>query len=236
MPNSHLIIAASACFSFAAAFVIDSTLDLPILGERQVADCSDLTATFDATCWDQLNIADYMGNPSTGWKATTPACAKGDSGQSCCQSSEPWSTCFLRLATGISLDCTSLSNGESSCPLAGTNLSPGLDPSIAPKANYVIRNIGAIYDVFQGLSKGKLAQTVHVYYSLGGTDRSPLDLTTQATAGEGYTNLQGAVGPGTKDYQFPFQLAPAATVNQGNVWKAFTLGLAFWGVSSILSA
>lgn len=80
----------------------------PGYGKRQqtpIANCSDPGALFNETCWDALDISDYLGN-DTGWVWRYPLCDNsteaGMSGIGCCLSDEPWSTCYLRFGWGVS--------------------------------------------------------------------------------------------------------------------------------------
>lgn len=159
---SSLIVAVSAILSFAAAAPVQDVTHSRSLEARQAPSCSTGTqvgnlAAYDSSCWDTLDIMPYLTN----WKATTPTCtdAEDSSAQtlSCCGASEPWSTCFLRLATKQvnAYDCSQLTPTKSGpiCSL-GMNggrafaLDPGLDPTIASQVNYVVLNIITINNFF----------------------------------------------------------------------------------------
>ena len=51
--------------------------------QEAAVDCTDTSAIFDQSCWDALNISDYLGN-STGWVWNVPQCdtktVRGSSG------------------------------------------------------------------------------------------------------------------------------------------------------------
>ena len=167
---SSLTVAASTLLCFAAAAPIQDRILSGSLEARQAPSCNvglqigDLAA-YDSSCWNTLNIMPYLTN----WKATTPTCtdAENNAGQtlSCCGASEPWSTCFLRLATKQLnvYDCTQLATTESGhlCSL-GTNggrafaLDLGLDPTIASQVNYVVLNIIMINNFFTTYYTGQL--------------------------------------------------------------------------------
>ena len=151
-----LIVAASALLSFtAAAPVQDSARSGARSGSletRQAPSCSIGTQVnnadaYDSSCWNTLNIMTYL----SGWKVGTPTCADAmnSAGQTlgCCVASEPWSTCFLRLATRQSNDysCNQISQTGCSFPI---QLDPGLDPSIASQVNYVVLSITMINNFF----------------------------------------------------------------------------------------
>lgn len=161
MPSS-LIVAASAILSLAAAAPVQGGIHSGSLKARQAPSCNvgtqvDNLAAYDSSCWNTLDIMPYLTN----WKATTPTCtdAENSAGQtlSCCGASEPWSTCFLRLATKQlnTYDCTQLDPAESvgTCSLESDGgrafaLDTGLDPTIASQVNYVVLNIIRINNFF----------------------------------------------------------------------------------------
>lgn len=155
-----LIIVASALLSFTAAAPVQESIRSGSLEARQAPNCNigiqaNDAAAYDSSCWDTLGIMPYLTN----WKATTPTCtdAESSAGQtlSCCVASEPWSTCFLRLATKQSnaYDCTQLA--QTTCSFPAT-LDPALDPTIASQVNYVVLNIMMINNFFAGYYKGQL--------------------------------------------------------------------------------
>lgn len=158
--QATLIIAASALVSFTAAAPVQGGLRSGSLEARQAPNCNigiqanDATA-YDSSCWDTLGIMPYLTN----WKATTPTCtdAESSAGQTlgCCVASEPWSTCFLRLAARQSnaYDCTQLASTTCSFP---ATLYPALDPTIASQVNYIVLNIMMINNFFAGYYKGQL--------------------------------------------------------------------------------
>ena len=158
MPSS-LIVAASTLLSLAAAAPVQDGLRSGPLGARQAPYCSIGTQVgntpYDSSCWDALNIMSYL----TSWKSNTPTCtqAQGSAGQTldCCVASEPWSTCFLRLATrqANAYDCTKLNSATCSYPVT---LDPALDPTIASQVNYVVLNIMMINSFFQSYYTGQL--------------------------------------------------------------------------------
>ena len=143
-----LIFAVSACFLFAGASPISAGLDTGNLETRQAPDCNDTSSDASTTCWDELDIPGYI----LGWNLTTPICAGSDDGHDCCQTQEPWSKCFLRLAYGQQgHDCTRIAS--QSCIL--TLLSSSLDPSIASKVRYVVQNIVNTNQVFSSYNLGE---------------------------------------------------------------------------------
>lgn len=147
--SSFLVFAASACFPFTTASPVNATSHIANLEIRQAANCTSLTSVANTACWDELDIPGYLAE----WNRTVPSCLMtGGDGTGCCQPQEPWTTCFLRLAYGNpGSDCTTLNPQQ--CPL--NQISPGLDPSIASKAAYVVRNIVVINKLFGSYDEGE---------------------------------------------------------------------------------
>ena len=116
--NSLAILTAaflSARFALASPLVPLNLPDPPSQVPATI-DCYNLTAAFSESCWDSLNIADYLGNPQTGWVQRVPTCdpttTSGLNKQGCCDRSngELWSTCYLRLGRGLpGADCSTIS-------------------------------------------------------------------------------------------------------------------------------
>jgi len=156
MPYSStlLLVALPVCLSFVAASPTHAAPRLPILEDRQVANCSDLRALRSASCWDELNISDYL----TSWKTNTPICSNGDDGAKCCKPNEAWSTCFLRLATGTTgYDCTTITGSAGSCSSNHVATST-LSPDIVVKVSYVVSTMVTIHDIFAGHFSGMTLQ------------------------------------------------------------------------------
>ena len=149
LASIFLTFAASAFLQLAAASPIHTDSEITNLGTRNTYNCTDLAADLSTLCWDELNISDYLDE----WNRTTPTCeASGGDGSDCCNSQEPWTSCFLHLAYGSAgYDCTKID--FQSCTLRA--LRPDLDPSIAPKVGYVVRNIVFIHSLFVSYSLGE---------------------------------------------------------------------------------
>ncbi len=142
------LFAASACLCFATGSPVNTHSSIAKLQARNTSSCTDLEADRSTVCWDELDIPGYLA----GWNQTTPTCPAGDDGSSCCHAQEPWTTCFLRLAYGRGgADCTSINPQLCSYD----QLSPSLDPSIAPKVGYVVWNIVTINSFFTSYYAGK---------------------------------------------------------------------------------
>ncbi len=104
-------------------------------------DCTDLNpSTPDSTaCWDMLNLTDWL----TGWAPMSCDILSENTASNCCQPSESWSTCFLRLYIGGNgaYDCTNISQGScdfSPSTLSGNGSLPGNE---RPQIHYIVRNI-----------------------------------------------------------------------------------------------
>ena len=138
-----------ASWSFSVATPIHHTRLANSVKSRQGMNCnigintnSSNFAAYNSACWNQLNIMQYLTN----WTTNTPRCTATEDEQACCSSSEPWSTCFLRLATGKEdiYDCNEIFFPNSpSCPAPsggalGLQLNPYLSPNIVSQANYVV--------------------------------------------------------------------------------------------------
>lgn len=214
-----LIVAASALLSFTAAAPVQGGMGSGSLKARQAPSCNigiqaSVNAPYASSCWDTLGIMPYLTN----WKAATPTCtdAESSAGQTlgCCGASEPWSTCFLRLATKQSnaYDCTQLAPTACSFP---ARLDPALDPTIASQVNYVVLNIMMINNFFAGYYTGQL---LPIYSS--GLQALIIILALQKA-------LPG-VGASLKSSQMDLDVG----VNTQNLMAALTLGLPFAKVHS----
>ena len=159
---SSLIVATLALLPFAAAAPVQGGVHSESLEARQAPNCNIGTAinnaAYDSSCWNTLNIMPYLTN----WKTTTPTCTDADNSagntEGCCVASEPWSTCFLRLATRKvnTYDCTQIATASCSFP---ASLDPALDPTIASQVNYIVLSIMMINNFFNSYYNGQLFST-----------------------------------------------------------------------------
>ncbi|KAL8976881.1 MAG: hypothetical protein Q9205_007208 [Flavoplaca limonia] len=107
--------------------------------------CSgDMSTPYNETCWNTLKVAEYIVK----WEQEVTKCPQGNNTciQTGCKSNEPWSSCFLRLATGTpDYNCTQINIGH--CTLEGFPLK---DPNSLdmPQNRYVVRNLFAINNFF----------------------------------------------------------------------------------------
>lgn len=145
---SLLMTACLSGFSFTAATPLHDARRTNLVKSRQTINCNIGTntsssnfAAYNSACWNQLNIMPYFTN----WTTNTPRCTATEDDQACCSNGEPWSTCFLRLATGKegAYDCTRIAPYSPTCPGAsrgtlGLQLNSYLSPDIASQANYVV--------------------------------------------------------------------------------------------------
>ncbi|CAL8579582.1 hypothetical protein XPA_005319 [Xanthoria parietina] len=107
--------------------------------------CSgDMSTPYNETCWNTLHVAEYILK----WEQETPKCPPGNNTciQTGCASNEPWSSCFLRLATGTpDYNCTQINIGH--CTLEGFPLK-NPNSTDMPIIRYAARNIFAINNFF----------------------------------------------------------------------------------------
>ena len=125
----------------------------PQLNPRATAApiCSSDRRAADPSCWTTLKIADYL----TTWSKTTPSCSENNGdGSDCCEAAEPFSTCFLRLASGAAgYQCDRLNSNF--CSDAATTISSKLSPAIQAQARYVSLAIYQIHLFFSSYSAGQ---------------------------------------------------------------------------------
>ena len=124
------------------------------LHTRQSATCTDPNAAFDQSCWENLNLGDFLTNPKTGWNATLgQPCVKGDNAAYCCRSTEAsWSACFMRQAVNLAHTFSCASINASNCPTSSLTITPEVASAAQPKVRYVLHNI--------------YCKTVHLSHSL----------------------------------------------------------------------
>ena len=114
------------------------------LVERDTYNCTDLKASFDSRCWQELGLSSYLMDPNTGWNHSIRICsqvqsAENNDGSDCCKVGEPWTTCYLRLAHGTpGQDCSQI---NSQFCAYQSNLDPAMDPAVKPQVQYVMKNI-----------------------------------------------------------------------------------------------
>lgn len=118
-----------------------SPLPKPDLDIRQVVNCTDLKASFDSSCWNTLDLEGYLDDPDIGWNRTTATCIGDEDDATCCLSTEPWTTCYLRLAHGFpGTDCSEINAQDCSY-----DSSLAVNPRIAPYVAYTTKTIYGIY-------------------------------------------------------------------------------------------
>lgn len=140
----------------AVTFIISLATCSPLLTsiesrslESTGINCVNPATALDSSCWDTLNIAEFLNDPVTGWKKTTPTCTPADRGATCCRMDEIWSTCFLRLYSGRpGTDCSDIAH-MNDCQLPSP--AQGLAPSIAASARYVVYAIISIGGLFESI-------------------------------------------------------------------------------------
>lgn len=114
------------------------------LHSRQALNCLNFGAPFDGKCWKELNVDDWLRDwdqtnrcPGVVSNGSTTDVAVND-GSRCCQSTEAWSTCFLRLTLGRpGYNCTAINLQR--CPF---ELTPtDTNSTSAPRIKYVLEAI-----------------------------------------------------------------------------------------------
>lgn len=225
--TSHCIIPFLTLWSFTVATPVHNAQLAKLLEPRQAPNCNIGTTTntsnfaaYDSACWNQLDIMTYLTN----WTANTPKCLATEDDHACCGTSETWSTCFLRLATGKggAYDCTEISLANSqSCPVAsqgalGLELNPYLSPNIASQANYVVFNIITINYFFTAYYTAFLDVLSNESSTLSSI-LNPVPLSTESSNKTLSTNL----------------VLEDVTLSLQNVIAALTLGLAFGGLPAV---
>ena len=205
---------ASIFIPFATASPFHSNHQPSSLEVRQNKACTDIRAEPNADCWDHLDIPGYLNDPTKGWIATTPKCSPDGGDQSnCCTSTEPWSTCFLRLARGTpGADCSTIN--QQSCTL-DNQLDPRLDPSIVVKVGYVVRSIESIGNLFINYYSGESRMVDRVEFDVIVDYGIPASQYHQ-----GFNDLSTT-------------LDATAKIDMDNLNKAMIASLPFWGVSSL---
>lgn len=114
--------------------VLATAISRSSLVERETVNCTSAHAALDATCWQTLNVTEWI----TGWEASIGTC-KTDNEDDCCLSTEVWSTCFLRInqmASGS--DCREINSNTCSFT---PDLISTLKPNVTSEVHYVIQNI-----------------------------------------------------------------------------------------------
>lgn len=122
-------------------FIESSPLPKSDLSIRQVVNCTDLKSSFDSSCWNTLNLAAYLNDPETGWHRTAAICTGDEDDAGCCLPTEPWTTCYIRLAHGFpGTDCSEINAQDCSY-----DPSLAVDPRIAPYVAYTMKTIYGTY-------------------------------------------------------------------------------------------
>ena len=125
-----------------------------LLEKRQSFNCTHLSSAFNSACWQQLQLSNFLlggGEWGLGWNKSTRVCdpqsndINNNDGANCCLPTEPWTTCFLRLAQGGgSQDCSQINAQFCSMPSINA-LSSDLADNIRPEVQYIQKNIYGTY-------------------------------------------------------------------------------------------
>ena len=216
LSSLFLIFAISVYLRFTASSPVYTESRTANLQNRDTHNCTNLYAEANTLCWDELDISDYLAS----WNRTTPTCETSSGGSDCCRASEPWTTCFLRLAYGTpGADCTQLDPQR----CISNQLSTHLDSSIAPKVGYVVRNIVSVNSLFSSYYQGESSPAIRcIRRRRLGADWIFLALLSHISS----MNAESGIL-----YQIPgWNADVGTTLNNASVAKALAAGLPFWGV------
>lgn len=113
------------------------------LQPRQSATCTDPNAAFDDSCWGNLNLGDFLTNPTTGWNASLgKPCKSDDNAAYCCRKTEAsWSACFMRQAVDLAQAFSCASLNASNCPTSSLTVVPEIAVAQQQKVRYVLHSI-----------------------------------------------------------------------------------------------
>ena len=121
--------------------------------KRQSFNCTHLSSAFNSACWQELQLSNFLlggGEWGVGWNKSTRICdpqssdVNNNDGANCCLHTEPWTSCFLRLAQGGGTqDCSQINAQFCSMPPENA-LSDSLADSIRPEVQYIQKNIYGI--------------------------------------------------------------------------------------------
>ena len=125
----------------------------PIVKERRQTVCAYTDAPLISSCWDVLDIPDYLIN----WKKNVPIGTGFQYSNSSCFAGEAWSSCFIRLGweqvVGI-VDCHTIN--QTDCKFPSGSLRDDIAPGTAQQVKYVTSSVVNVYGLFQSLYQGKL--------------------------------------------------------------------------------
>ena len=129
--------------------------------KRQSFNCTHLSSAFNQACWQELQLSNFLlggGEWGLGWNKSTRVCdpqssdVNNNDGANCCLPTEPWTSCFLRLAQGGGTqDCSQINAQFCSMPPENA-LSVNLADSIRPEVQYIQKNIYGIPLISRALS------------------------------------------------------------------------------------
>lgn len=110
---------------------------------RQSSSCTELNAAFDSSCYESLNLGDFLTNQTHGWNATRGGtCVSGDNAAYCCRDTDPsWSACFIRQAVELAARPSCDSTNNTNCPTSSFTIVPEVASANQRKYQYVLQNI-----------------------------------------------------------------------------------------------
>lgn len=124
----------------------------PTLKERQQSVCAYPDAPLISSCWDELDIPDYLIN----WSRNVPIRTGFRYSNDSCFAGEGWSSCFIRLGweqvVGI-VDCSTIN--QTDCKFPSGSLRDQIAPGTAQQVKYVTSSVVNVYGLFQSLYQGE---------------------------------------------------------------------------------
>ena len=125
----------------------------PIIKGRQQTVCAYPEAPLISSCWDVLDITDYLIN----WGKNVPIGTGFQYSDSSCFAGEGWSSCFIRLGWkqvfGV-VNCFTIN--QTDCKSPDGSLRDDIAPGTAQQVKYVTSSVVNIYVLFQSLYQGEL--------------------------------------------------------------------------------
>ena len=129
----------------------------PVVKEGQQALCANADAPLLSSCWDVLDIPDYLIN----WNKNVPVGTGFQYSDSFCFAGEAWSSCFIRTGweqvDGV-VDCFNVNQTDCKSPIG--SLRDDIAPGTAQQVKYVTSSVVSVYGLFQSLYQGQLTSWI----------------------------------------------------------------------------
>ncbi|KAL8793114.1 MAG: hypothetical protein Q9195_004320 [Heterodermia aff. obscurata] len=136
------------CFACIFSTLTIHCLASPTVKERQQSVCAYPDAPLISSCWDVLDIPDYLVN----WSKNVPIATGFQYSDDSCFAGEGWSSCFIRLGweqvVGI-VDCSVIN--QTDCKFPNGSLREEIAPGTAQQVKYVTSSVVNVHRLFQSL-------------------------------------------------------------------------------------